>query len=179
MVYINTFGWIAVMNILFVLRFFVDISSLQLFGLMYLESSGVEGFDGYIDEIENAESVSKVYTPILFVFLNVILLTFHKMTSVMKFFALAFIVQIQLTTYMIGAMGRVLQYYYIYSIFLVPYLVSLTKTYELKKVQIVRKVFCVLFFLLIVYDFIKYVTTDFCYERWTDFHTIFEAPYWV
>lgn len=176
LVYLNTFGWIAAMNVIFMLRFFVDVSSLQLFGLMYLESFGVEDFEEYIDEIENAENVSKVYTPILFVFLNVILLTFHKMTSVMKFFALAFIIHIQFTTYMIGAIGRVLQYYYIYSIFLVPYLVSLTKTYEW---EIVRKVCCVLFFLLIVYDFIKYVTTDFCYERWTDFHTIFEAPYWM
>lgn len=176
---LSSIGWIVIMNLFFALRFFIDITTLQVYAMMFLGSSGVEDFDMYIEEIENAESISKVYTPIFFVLLNVILLTYDKMTSVMKFFALAFIVKIQFYSYVTGNFGRVLQFYYIYSILLIPYLVSLTKSWENEFVQRVRTPVCMFFLILIIYDFIKYVTTNYCYERWQDFTTVFEAPYWI
>ena len=54
-------AWIVIMNLFFALRFFVDASSLQILGMMFLGSSGVEDFDMYIEEIDAAESISKVY----------------------------------------------------------------------------------------------------------------------
>jgi hypothetical protein len=176
---LSSIGWIVIMNLFFALRFFIDISTLQVYAMIFLEGTGVEGFDNYIDEIENADKLSRVYTPIFFILLNVILLMYHKMTSVMKFFALAFIIKIQFSSYLIGNIGRILQYYYIYSIFLIPYLVSLTKSWENEFVQRVRTPVCMLFFVLVIYDFIKYITTNFCYEKWQDFTTVFEAPYWI
>ena len=176
---LSSMAWIVIMNLFFALRFFVDASSLQILGMMFLGSSGVEDFDMYIEEIDAAESISKVYTPIFFVILNVILLTYDKMTPVMKFFALAFIVKIQFSSYLVGNIGRVLQYYHIYSILLIPYLVSLTKSWENEFVQRVRTPICMFSFILIIYDFIKFVTTNYCYERWQDFTTVFEAPSWI
>ena len=171
--------WIILMNLFFLLRFFVDASSLQTLAFLYIGGVELEGFDNYIDEIDIAERISRVYTPIFFIFMNVILLTYHKMTTIMKFFALALIVKIQFHSFLIGSIGRILQFYYIYSIILIPYVIQLMECSEYGIIKKSKRIVCVLSFLLIIYDFIKNVTTDMCYERWPDFHTIFSAPVWL
>lgn len=171
--------WLVAMNAFFMLRFVLDARSIQYLGMLYLGGTDLENFDTYIDEIETAETISKVYTPIFFVLMNAILLVYGRMTRIMKFFALALIVKIQMHSFLGGNISRIMQFYYIFSIVVVPYIILLMKDSNNVIIRVIRKPFCVCALLLVIYDFIKNILTSFVYERWIDLTTIFEADFWI
>lgn len=166
---------------LFFIRFIIDASPFQRIANLIYASTGLDNFDKYIEEMEMEDHLSTIYNILFFVFMNLIIITFKYMSPFYRFASLAFMVKILFSPYMTGNIQRILQYFWIYSIVVIPYcfkLISDNKK-QLKYLYTYRYPIVFLSLLLIIYDFVKIVSTSYMYERWPNFKTIFDAPRWM
>jgi len=170
---------VAFFNILYCTRFFWDASILQQLSIYYYGALGLDHFDQYIEEISVVEKQPIVFNTIFFIIMNVILLTYHKLNPFMRFAALAMLVDCIFSAYLTGNIQRILQYYYIYSIVLIPNVFQVLNIERYSYFYVLRYSIATILLALISYDLHKVITTSFVYEKWNNFTTIFEAPYWM
>lgn len=170
---------LVIFNILYCTRFFWDASILQQLSIYYYGALGLDHFDQYIEEISVVEKQPIVFNTIFFIIMNVILLTYHKLNPFMRFAALAMLVDCIFSAYLTGNIQRILQYYYIYSIVLIPNVFQVLNIERYSYFYVLRYSIATILLALISYDLYKVITTSFVYEKWNNFTTIFEAPYWM
>lgn len=170
---------LIVFNILFIGRYFFDVSSHTHLFQEILNSAAVEGFDGYLNALDTStKTYSMIDQPIYLFLINSAIYFYPKMNTSMRFFSLSFTIGTIIGGYMVGNLYRSTQYLYIYLVFLAPALVfywNHMRNINFNKIKM--PLYCIMI-LYCIYSFQKNLQDGY-YKKWNDFTTIFEAPKWL
>lgn len=170
---------ILIINIVFFARFFADVTSLQDWATEFLGDISIQDtFSSYMTLIDNSRvSLSVVEHSIFFIIMNGALFYYKHMNKAIKLFALCTIIAILGKGFLIGNLSRLLQYFYIYIIVLVPYLVIYCLQSKEKIIVNIRKPLLILMCLYCIYAINRELTHEH-YHKWKNFKTILSAPEW-
>lgn len=170
---------LIICNILFISKFFIDMTFLEPYLLNYLNDSNIEGFDEYLALLNISDNTySIVEQPLICAIINISLLYYDKMDLSYKYFSLLYVVGIIIDGYMSGNLSRSTQYLHIYIIFLIPILICYLNKVRGINFRVARKILYIVIVCYIIYSFQKYVNTEY-YNNWNNFKTVFEAPKWL
>lgn len=172
---------LIVCNILFLSRFSYSLSYIA----DDLLKSDLIGFinEYYLAYTRNLDTTEKEYsifeTILYFIPMNYAIISLDKMKGEFRFLSLVFVLAMILTGFFVSNLARVIQYYHIYMIVLIPYLCQLVMEIYWKK----YKFFIIIIFpYMILYSIYAFVVAmqGYLYCRWQDFQTtIFDAPVWM
>ena len=170
---------LIIFNILFIGRYFFDMSSHTHLFQEILNNAAVEGFDGYLNALDTStKTYSMIDQPIYLFLVNSAIYFYPKMNKSMRFFSLSFTIGTIIGGYMLGNLHRTTQYLYIYLIFLAPTLVyywNHTRNINFNKIKM--PLYCIMI-LYCIYSFQKNLQGEY-HKKWNNFTTIFEAPKWI
>lgn len=175
--------WLAfgLLNVLFLVRFFMNPEGIIQSSLLMADDFDLETFDAYLEEFSSSSdrSFSMVGQPLYWIIMNLSLWFYEELDKPHKFFAICGIIGIIGDGFVINTLARTLCYFNIYMILLVPRLVECCEEHKtMNNLLFMRTFFCI----LIVYDiflFYKCQTESLYYSKWTEFQTIFSAPHWI
>lgn len=180
----NRFILFVIFNFLFVLRYYVDAKQYQFGISLFMDSINIEGvdfFERYLDGLDNSVDKSSYNVIIEASIMNLSIYYYNKLPTAHRIFALMWFTSFVLDGFLIGSLGRIRMYFYIYFLFLIPKLMEYTYESFSEKNAVVRSIWALVlvYFLL---SFIKQMTNDtegYFYYRWSNFTTIFSAPEWI
>lgn len=169
-----------VCNILFLGRFFF---SLESYTDYFLSADMAAGFEDYYIYSENLETADKAYslleTILYFIPMNYALLSYKKMKPEFKFFTLCFTLAMIMNGFLTSNLGRILQFYHIYMVVLIPYLVQMVRKETSKMYRQYSKPIMVYMLLYSTFAFYS-AMQGYLYYRWNNLQTtIFDAPSWM
>lgn len=172
---------LIISNVLFLGRFFF---SAGIFTDYILSSSIIESFDdhyfAYAENLDTEDIQYSLLESILyFIPMNYALISYKRMPMEFKFFTLSFTLAMILTGYFTSNLGRVLQFYHIYMVVLIPYLIQLSLGETSKVIKHLRVPLTTYMLLYSIYAFYS-ALQGYIYCRWNDLQiTIFDASMWI
>ena len=165
-------------NILFISKFFIDMTFLEPYLSTFLNESNKEGFDSYLTLLDTSNmTYSIIEQPIYLFIMNFIIFNYKVMPTNIRFFSTLYVVGLLLNGYMVGNLSRSSQYLYIYLIFVIPALIVLCNKKNDNFIRLKK----IVYFILIVYSiysFQKSINHDY-YSKWKNFKTVFNASKWI
>lgn len=172
---------LIVCNVLFLGRFFFNAEILTDY-ILASEVAGMfnEHYYAYADNLGTENKAYSLLESVLYVIpMNYALISFNKMKPEFKFFTLAFTAAMILNGYFTSNLGRVLQFYHIYMIVLIPYLIELLVKEKNNIKARLRKPALAFMLCYSIFAFFQ-AMQGYLYCRWNDFQTtIFDAPMWM
>ena len=168
-----TISLFIVCNILFWGRYFINLDSDIFITLM--ESYEMDGFSGYMESLNLKQSRSIPETILYCTIMNLGILMYKRMSVHMRFFATLSIIGIIMMGYMFENLKRATQYYYVYLIILIPYIIEQIKELNYFKSYSLIKITYSIVILFCIYSFIGGIKKNIIYHKWDNFQTIFSS----
>lgn len=179
----NPKKWLAfsICNALFFARFFMNPESIIESSLLLVDDFELETFDSYLEEFSSSSerSFSMIGQPLYWIIMNLSIWFYEELDKPHKLFAICGIIGIIGDGFVINTLSRILCYFNIYMILLVPRLVECCEEHKTMSNLLFMRAF---FSILVVYDiflFYKCQTESLYYSNWVHFQTIFSAPHWM
>lgn len=188
-------------SIPFFAKFFLNLTEyINLFSDFIQGSSFSEGFEQYSTEFNSNAGYSFFEQFFNYIIIVSISLLFHHLNKAEKFFAFSFVFATIAQGYLTDTLLRTMQYFQIYTIFIIPNLVyyinyafrvSNNKSYitplnyniklnTQKYIPFIKTIYCalILFCIFSLIRNIYFVDYD-TWQGWKNFKTIFESPNWI
>lgn len=171
---------LLICNALYFSRFFIDFDDIMVISMFQSDDFDIAGFESYLEEFSNTDrSYSIVEQPLYFLIMNAAIWFYNELDTPHRFIAVCGMISIIGDGFVINTLARVLCYFNIYMIFLIPRLVECCEEHKTENSLIfVRSVYALLF-MYGIFMFYKSQTQGIYYERWAHFQTIFSAPNWM
>ncbi len=162
---------------IYLLQFFVDFSSISNFVSKHMmDNDNLTDFSQYAGEIaERSKSIVEqaLYATLLFLLIQ----KFDYFNIKEKPIVLAVIIFISLQGYTMYTMTRVLFYYQVYSIYVIPLLAKKLLT-DHKSNKLMVYVFFSILLAYCIFSFERDIVHE-NFKNWANFKTIFSAPLWI
>ena len=143
-------------------------------------AAGFEEYHHYAGNLDNTNLSKSLLEFVLYLIpMNYALISYNKMKPEFKFFTLCFTLAMILNGYLYSNLGRVLQFYHIYMIVLIPFLYQLWQENKKNLHYKLGWPLIAYMFLYCIYSFYNSMQ-HYLYCRWNDFQTtVFDAPMWM
>lgn len=175
---INVKFVLIISNLLFFSRYFFDITQYQQFLAMHLEGSSVDGFLYTVQELENIENISIFETLTYFVVLNLVVLYYNKLTTEMKYMGLLVCISMLANGFLINTLARVLMYFNVYLVFVAPKLLFHINNEKNPFLRRIKVPVLLILFAYTLFAFVRSTLTSQYQSKWSNFETLFDAPFW-
>ena len=171
---------LIVCNVLFLGRYFFNFSSYTDFLLNTDMAAGFAEYHHYADNLDTTNLSLSFFESILYLIpMNYALISYDRMKPEFKFFTLCFTLAMILNGYLYSNLGRILQFYHIYMIVLIPCLYQLLQENAKHLRNKLSRPLITYMLLYCIYSFYTSMQ-HYLYCRWNDFQTtIFDAPMWM
>ena len=197
---INKWYILLIFSLPFFAKFFINISDYVNWVSNYIQASSLSrGFEHYGTEFNSNAGFSIFEQFFNYMIIICVALFFHHLSKAEKFFGLSVVFATIVQGYLTDTLLRTMQYFQIYTIFLIPNLInhincifgiSCNKGYitlrykanvKLKKYSLFVKIVYFAAIAFCVLSLIKYIyIVDFdTWHGWRNFKTIFESPKWI
>ena len=171
---------LLIFNALYFSRFFLNIDDIMVISMFQVDDFDIAGFESYLEEFSNTDrSYSLVEQPLYFLIMNAAIWFYNELDTPHRFFAICGILGIIGDGFVINTLSRILCYFNIYMLFLIPRLVECCEEHKTENSLIFVRAVYTLLILYGLFMFYKCQTQGEYYTRWADFKTIFSAPHWM
>lgn len=174
-------SWMFIVcNLLYFGRYFIDSSHWQTLVSSQWTFLGVEGFDSYIEELDNSIRKYSIVEQFIWIFfMNSAIYFYKKMDLPQRFFMLCLIIGFLGDGYLIRTIARILIYFNIFTIFAIPEIIRQWSRVKNQRIKEFSKFIFIVSIAYLFFMFYKSQTKGVYYERWADFQTVFSAPLWL
>lgn len=169
----------VVCNAIYIMKAFLDTSFLQIYLLDLSGGLDLEHVDHYIEQIGESYNNNSIYEMSCYgMIITLVCYYYRRMAQPMRFYAMAWFVGLILYNYLPGNGARMGEYMYYYLLLVLPVIISFFRKEKRGIIMVVRPVcFSILMFYTAWGSWGQMHT--YLYERWMDYVSVFEAPFWI
>lgn len=168
-----------VCNIIYILKAFVDTSFLQVYLLNMSGGLDLEHVDNYIEQIGETYNNNSLYEMSCFcLIITLVCYYYRRMDQPMRFYAIAWFIGIIMYSYLPSNVARMGEYMYYYLLLVLPVVVSYFRKEKQETIRAVRPLCFSILIFYAVWGSWKQMHI-YLYERWLDYVSVFEAPWWI
>ena len=169
---------LIIANTIFLTKYFVNITFLQNYLNLYIGMDNYEGFEHYVEELAvGLDGFSRVEETLKLLMMNGFIICLNKFNKQERFFAISAITYFILAGFLSSTLSRVLEYIYVYIIFVAPTMFTIVNTMKGMAINTLRPLIYILMTMICLYTFKGNLNHKY-YERWNNFKTILSQPYW-
>lgn len=176
----NCYNWILaaiVCNFIFIGRLFLDVTWIQNYAAIASAYLNIGDVDLYLDWIDNELiSTSITYTAIYCVIITMVCYYYREQSPTMKFFSICWIIGFMISSYFTGNINRIGEYFYIYFLYLLPAVFSISFKHK-GNLRLFASLFLVVYLGYGIGHSWTQMHSEY-YERWLDYKSVFDAPQW-
>lgn len=163
---------------IFMGRLFIDVTWIQNYAALASVYLDIGDVDLYLEWMDNSLISNSVTNSLVYCAIITFVCYFYKsVPPIMKFFSISWYIGFMISSYFTGNINRLGEYFYIYFLFLLPYLFS--SSFKSTK-GMVKTIGIALLVMYVGYG-IGHSWTQMhgeYYERWLDYKSVFDAPSW-
>lgn len=169
---------LIICDTIFLTKYFIDISILQNYLALYINLDNYEGFDHYVEELAiGLDGFSRVEETLKLLMMNGFIICLNKFNKQERFFAFMAIAYFVLAGFFSSTLSRVLEYMYVYIIFVAPIMFKHLNAIKESNFTTLRPIIYLFMTTICLYTFIGNLNHQY-YERWNNFQTILSQPLW-
>lgn len=169
---------LIVCNVIFLTKYYIDITILQNYLTIYIDFNNYEGFEHYVEELAvGLDGFSKVEETLKLLMMNGFIISINKLNKQERFFAFSAIAYFILAGFLSSTLSRVLEYIYVYIIFVAPIMFRNFNMIKGSTIATLRPCIYLLMATISLYTFKGNLNHTY-YERWNNFETTLSQPFW-